>query len=357
MSIRTLVLSIASLCVLVAGCTVPRQGALRTELQRGSDYPGISVQPIDESFALTSRKPVLEGLTDEMRLAPVMAMGQLSRGDQLGVTIIEGYSTAVPSAIGGRLELARVDVAPDGSIVVPFAGRLQVAGLPVERARQAIESRLSRKLYKPQVQLRLLESPGKSVSIVGAVRKGGSYPLAPGMARLADLIGAAGLEADQPEQVQLELRRDARSYRLSLKTLLGDPLENVALQPGDVVSVVREIGHVTLMGAVAMPGRIEIAGEEYSVLDALAQARGLDGKSADPSGVYLFPASGRRPAGEPLAIYSIDIRDPRQVLLARQLRLADGDLIYVSTASFAQTIKVLDVISRALTPLSRVPGL
>jgi polysaccharide export outer membrane protein len=111
------------------------------------------------------------------------------------------------------------------------------------------------------------------------------------------------------------------------------------------------------MGAVATPGRIAIAGDSYSVLDALAEARGLDPRNADPSGVYLFPAAGREQAGRAVEVYSIDVRDPQQVLLARRLRLVDGDLIYVSTASFAQTAKVLDSISRALVPLSRIPDL
>lgn len=357
MSIRSLVLSITSLSIFVTGCTVPRQGALRSELQRGASAGGISVQPIDEAITHSSRKFHLAELTHEVRSAPVMSMGRLSAGDQLGVTIIEGFSAIVPSAIGGRLELPRVDVSPDGSIVVPFAGRLHVAEQSVEVVRQTIESRLSRKLYKPQVQLRLLETPGKSVSIIGAVSKGGAYPLTPGIARLADLVGTAGLDAEKPEQVRLELRRGGLAYRLSLKALLSDPVQNVALKPGDVVSVVREVGYVTLMGAVAAPGRIEIAGEAFSLLDALAQARGLDGKSADPSGIYLFPAADRRSEGQPVMVYSIDIRDPRQVLLARQLHLVDGDLVYVSTAGFAQAAKVLDIISRTLTPLSRTPGL
>jgi polysaccharide biosynthesis/export protein len=353
---RTLTL-LCCLCLINSGCAVPRAGALRSEIERSAPSNNVSVKPIDAAIASLGRSQPLAELPPEVQYLSVMPTGQIGTGDQLSITILEGFSPAVPSAIGGRLELSRVDVSADGAISVPFAGRLLVAGQPIDRVRQMLEARLSRKLYEPQVQISLLESPQKSVSIVGAVAKGGAFPIAPGMTRLADLVGAAGVQAENPEQVRIELRRGDIAYPLSLKSLLDNPSTNVALRPGDVVSVRRAAGFVTLMGAVGVPGRIAIASESYSILDALAEARGLDSRSANPSGVYLFPASENATAGEPATVYSVDIRDPRQVLLARQMRLVDGDLVYVSTASFAQTIKVLDIISRTLTPLTRLPDL
>jgi polysaccharide export outer membrane protein len=345
------------LCLLSTACALPRVGALSSEIERSTAAGGVAVVPIDEAFALGNRTRSHAALPPEIRLLPPMAIDRITAGDQLGITIFEGSSPTVPSAIGGRLELSRVDVAGDGTIGVPFAGNMMVGGKPVDLVRQEIETRLRRKLYDPQVQIRLLESTAKSVSVVGFVRKGGSFALTSGLTRLTDLIGAAGVEAEWPEQVTIELRRDGNAYPLNLKSLLSNPLDNVALRPGDVISVQRNTGFVTLMGAVATPSRIAIAGENYSVLDALAEARGLDGRNADPSGIYLFPAADRSAQGGRVVVYSIDIRDPKQVMLARQLRLVDGDLVYVSTASFAQTAKVLDSISRALLPLSRIPVL
>jgi polysaccharide export outer membrane protein len=348
---------LACLSALNTACTVPRAGALRTEIERPAASANVSVRPIDEAIVTADRRRVFAELPPELRLMAVMPSGQLVAGDRLRITILEGYSPTVPSAIGGRLELPRIDVGTDGSIAVPFAGRIPVAGLPIDRVRQMIEMRLQRKLFEPQVQVHLVESPDKSVSIVGAVRKGGSFQITPGMARLADLVGAAGVEADRPERVRIELRRGTMIYPLSLKTLLGNPADNVALRPGDVVSVQRETGFVTLMGAVTTPSRIAITGDGYSILDALSEARGLDARSADPSGIYLFPAIDKRDPDRAVEVYSIDIRNPEQVLLARQMQLVDGDLVYVSTAGFAQTVKVLDIISRTLMPLSRIPSL
>ena len=99
-----------------------------------------------------------------------------------------------------------------------------------------------------------------------------------------------------------------------------------------------------------MPGRIELTRPDFSILDALATSRGLDDNAADPSGVFLFTKADR--GVSPAVIYEIDIRDPLQIQFAKEFRLSDNDLIYVSTASFAQTRKVLSTISGSLTTAS-----
>lgn len=352
---QSLFLSFA-ICVPLAACTVPRQGALTSELNRGSADGRVVVRPIDEAVVRAERRLPLAPLPDQLLSVPTAQSDLIHAGDKLGVTIIEGMSDSVPSAIGGRLELPEVDVAQDGTVNIPFAGKIAVAGKSLDDVRLTLEARLRRSLYRPQVQLRRLSSPNQSVSIVGEVSKGGAYPLSPSMLRMTDLIGAAGVKSEKAQQVQLELRRGGETHHIALKTLLADGRYNVPLQAGDVVSVIRKPQFVTLMGAISTPGRFEISGENYSILDALAEARGLNDKSADPSGIYMFQAQQGGDQASPVTVISIDIRDPSQVVLARQLHLMDGDLIYVSTASFAQTVKVLDIISRTMTPFTRMPG-
>jgi polysaccharide export outer membrane protein len=350
----------------LAGCTVPRQGALTSEIRKGSAQSHIVLIPVDQALVMQSRRQALSSLPDHIKAAGVARSDTLSVGDQLHVTIVEGMSDVVPSAIGGRLELAQVDVANDGSITIPFAGRFPVAGRPMEEVRQSVQARLGRSLFKPQVQMRRIASPNQSVSIMGDVTKGGAFPLNADVMRLADLVGAAGVKVEKTDQVRVELRRDGQVYPIALRALLNDPSNNVALRGGDVVSVNRSPEYVTVMGAISTPGRVEIANDRFSVLDVLAEARGLSEKSADPSGVYLFlrdadlpttmvPDAQGQPTPRPVRVVSIDVRDPAQILLARQLHVVDGDLIYVSTAGFAQTIKVLDIISRTLNPIMRVP--
>lgn len=352
--------------VVLAGCTVPRQGALTSEIRKGSERSNIILIPVDEALVMQQRRQHLAALPDHIKQADVSRSDMLFVGDQLAITIIEGMSDVVPSAIGGRLELAQVDVANDGSITIPFAGRFQVTGRQMEDVRKMVQARLGRSLFKPQVQMRRISSPNQSVSIMGDVTKGGAYPLNAEVMRLADLVGAAGVNIAKTDQVRVELRRDGQIYPIALKALLNEPSNNVALRNGDVVSVNRSSEFVTVIGAATNPGRVEISSENYNVLDAVAEARGLSDDSADPSGIYLFLRDDNQPTTlvmdpdgharpRPVRVVSVDIRDPAQIILARQLKVVDGDLLYVSTAGFAQTMKVLDIISRTLNPFTRVP--
>lgn len=336
----------------VAGCTVPRGGAMKGELASARHSENFVVRRLDAAAVERSRETAVVGLPEAFKSAPPIQSGLISAGDRLALTIIESTGSSVPSAINGRLDIDPVQVGPGGELTVPYAGAVPVAGKSVEESRSLIQRRLANKLYRPQVLLRKVDEPSRTVSIVGTAAKGGSFQIGPGMMRLADLVGAAGVEADRPEQVRLEMHRGDLSGATTLRQILQDASENVPLRPGDLVTVTRLSGFVTVIGAASMPGRVEITRPDFSVLDALATSRGLDDNAADPSGIFLFTRADR--GVSPAVIYEIDIRDPLQIQFAKEFRLSDNDLIYVSTASFAQTRKVLSTISGSLNTASNL---
>ena len=135
-------ITLVCLCLLNAACTLPRAGALSREIDRTTASSGIEVVPINQVIALGNRASSYAALPSEIQLLPALEFGRIMQGDHLGITVIEGSSPTVPSAIGGKLELPRVDVAPDGTISVPFAGRLMVAGQSIDRARQTAQEAL-----------------------------------------------------------------------------------------------------------------------------------------------------------------------------------------------------------------------
>lgn len=346
---------LASLAATLSGCTIPQSGALKSQLSRPDKASDYVVWRLDESAILRSRAASQPLLPEEFYRAAAQQSSTIRAGDSLSLTILEGSGGATPSAINGQLKLDRIVVEPDGRLIVPYAGAMPVAGQSVDEARRAIQARLKNIFYQPQVVLRLEDGGARNVSIMGDVAKGGSYPVGPEMSRLADLIGASGLLSEKPEQVKISIQRADLRGQTSLRQLLEDGSSNIFLQGGDVVTVHRSPHYVTVIGAARTPGRVEIAGPEFSLLDALAVSGGLDDNSADPSGVFIFSAAEKPPEPASAVIYQVDIQDPAQVRLARDYRLAQGDVVYVSTASFAQTRKVLSAISGSLSTVSRVP--
>lgn len=325
---------------------------MKGELASARHSDAFVVRRLDAEAVARSREAAAAGLPEPFKTAAPIPAGIVSPGDRLALTIIESTGSTVPSAINGRLDIDPIQVDPGGALAVPYAGTIPVAGKSVEESRALIQRRLANKLYRPQVLLRKVDEPSRTVSLVGAATKGGSFQIGPGMIRLADLVGAAGVEADRPEQIRLELHRGGETGATTLRRILQDASENVPLRPGDLVTATRLSGFVTVIGAASVPGRVEITRPDFSILDALASSRGLDDNAADPSGVFLFTRADR--GASPAVIYEIDIRDPLQVQLAREFRLSDNDLIYVSTASFAQTRKVLSTISGSLNTASNL---
>lgn len=350
---RALILGVA--IVAMSGCTIPRAGALKSELSKSPAGAAYVVRQLDDNAILRSKTAAAPGLPDEFRTSLPPAVATIRPGDRMALTIIESTGGSTPSAINGLLKLDLVVVEPDGLLTVPYAGAVMVAGQSIEQARTAIEARLRTKLYQPQVVLRMVDGAARTVSIMGDVGKGGSYPLGPDMARLADLIGASGLSAEKPEQVKVAIQRAGLRGQTTLRQLLDDETANIALQGGDVITVNRAPRYVTVIGAAGTPGRVEIAGPDFSLLDALAVSGGPNDNSADPSGIFIFSASETPPPPATVVIYEVDMRDPAQIRLARDYRLAEGDVIYVSTASFAQTRKVLSAISGSLSTVARIP--
>lgn len=88
---------------------------------------------------------------------------------------------------------AQYRIAQDGSIDFPLIGRVEVVGLEPGAIASLISTRLreGRYLVRPHVSVVVREYNSKRISILGAVRNPGSYPIRSGMG-VVEAIGLAG---------------------------------------------------------------------------------------------------------------------------------------------------------------------
>src|SRR5258706_15608902 len=125
-------------------------------------------------------------------LAPVCALraadhGSISPADNAGTAMLApapllalGLGDAASMQVYGRPALTTTTyIADDGTIPVPLAGRVPVAGLsPADAAeRVAAAFRDGKFLVDPQVTLFLVQMRSQQVSVLGAVRTPGRYPV------------------------------------------------------------------------------------------------------------------------------------------------------------------------------------
>jgi len=71
-------------------------------------------------------------------------------------------------------------VAPDGAIVVPFAGQVPAAGRTPVEVQQTIETLLASKALQPQALVIVKKSTANTVTVAGEVVPGARLPLSPG---------------------------------------------------------------------------------------------------------------------------------------------------------------------------------
>lgn len=364
----------------LGGCSVlPSAGPLANEVwgQEAAEdqLGGFIVVDIDErvtSIFAAQPKPSLKRVFNNVRPPPTLRIGV---GDTVGVTIWEAGSGGLFSAAavsrsfeaGARTAtLPPQTVANDGSITIPYAGRLKVTNLTPSEVEAAIVDRLKGKAIEPQAILTITKNRSNAVAVTGEVTNGQLEPLSPYGDRIMDMISmAGGIRAPAYESV-IRLTRGRRTASIAFNTVLADPTENIYLHPNDVVTVIREPKTFTAFGASGQQNTFPFGQTTLTLEEALAKAGGLNDLHADAAGVFLLRFEPTELAHE-LApnrtlpsqgnlvpvVYRLNLRQANSFFLARAFEMKNKDIIYIANASSETLQKFLRIV---LPVISAIKG-
>lgn len=175
-----------------------------------------------------------------------------------------------------------VYIADDGTVQVPLAGPVHVAGLSPTEAAHAVEAALRKKqiLVSPHVTFTILKSTSQQVSVLGEVRNPGVFPIESN-STLLKLLAQAGGETAQGADTIFILRPSPGGAMHRIAVNLQGLAEagktpeaaEFTMQGGDQVYVPRA-AEVFVVGEVRAPGRFRID-PGMTVLEALARAGGV----------------------------------------------------------------------------------
>ncbi len=331
---------------LLGACALPRGGPSTSEVVE-SGRSEVLLVPITQWQGEVESAGAVALVPDIFRTAGTTDFQTLRRGDIVSVTISEASGNgSFPQTIVSPVTMDSVEVAQDGAVTLPFAGQVQADGLTTAELTTAIRQRLVRQLFRPEVYVTRTGSTGRSVTVTGDVAEGGAVPLTPQSSTLSAIVGAAGLIREEGAEYVVEVHRDGVTAEVGLDTLYSDPYYDIALMPGDVISLRRDSRFYIIMGAVGEAARVPLPRNDYMLMDALGNARGLEDNSADPTGVFVFRRSSSmaNDTGQDV-IYRMNMSEPSNIFAATSFPLMPGDIVYVSFAPFNQTQKVLRAIS------------
>lgn len=370
-------LLLGGVLAILGGCAyLPAAGPTKSEIEKGAEQTraaAIQIVDVNDDVArqlLAQRSlhmfsETLGGAPDSSEL--------LGAGDAVEVTIWEAPPAALFAVASidprGGLTGARATTLPeqvidsDGTIVVPFAGKIHAAGETPSGVQDEIVRGLTGKANQPEVLVRLTRNSSRNVTVVGEVNRSLRVPLTPGQERLLDALAAAGGTREPVNKTMIQLTRGGQVQALPLDTIIRDPKQNVALHAGDVITALFDPLSFTALGASGKNLEVNFEAQGITLAQALARVGGLTDSQSDPRGVFIFRFEPRNalkwphepvtttPEGMVPVVYRIDLRNPDSFFVMQSFGVNNKDVLYVANAPIAELQKFLNLVFSVVYPV------
>ena len=294
-TLSTLAFGAVLTCLALAGCeSLPRSGpdhkaiasqALVYDKGDGAkpslNYALFDLTPrVLSYFPQQKQQTFTRGFGAGRRGAPTLPLGV---GDVVEVTLFESSAGGlfIPAEAGSRpgnfISLPQQMVNSDGTITIPYAGRLVAAGRTTAQVQSDIIARLKDRAIEPQVVINLVRSRSSEIAVLGDVNSPNKLELNPGGERVLDVLSRAGGISSPNRETTITLQRNGATATVPFDLLLSTPRENIYVYPGDVVFANRDRRTFLAFGASGLNGRVDFEDSDLTLAEAVAKAGGLPG--------------------------------------------------------------------------------
>jgi polysaccharide biosynthesis/export protein len=368
LTIRTWLRSIARPVAVVAGVAIAGVGCqaipgdgpwMNDASSRSTDALPFDVIDLTPTTVVAYRPlPSFDEPSSNVTPAPVGRI-IVAPGDVLKVRVFEPYEGSIfPTIQKPGADLGTQRVADDGTIEVPYAGSIAVAGLDLSQIEQRIATQLtaSGKAQDPQVIVEYAADRTNTVMVSGDVKQPGRVSILEGVRTVVEAINRSGGPVGVAAQLEVVLRRNGQvTMHAQYSDLLGG--RDMSIQKGDEI-VVRPNSRVfTVLGAVVKSGNVELTKPDLTLLEALGQVGGLSDERANKTGVFVFrmgevqtnpTARGR--------VFRLDLNQPVSIFVAQQFGVQAHDVVYVTNAPLYEYNKILTAIYRTFSIVGVAKG-
>lgn len=210
-----------------------------------------------------------------------------------------------------------------GGITFPLIGEVKLAGGTPAQGEAEIARRLSKGRFvnDPFVTLNVMQYRSQQISVLGKVNRPGKFTLEK-VSRISDALAlAGGIAPDGADTVTLVRMRDGKAEYRDIDVIAlfrpGGEADNVLVQDGDIVNVVRQ-PMFYIYGEVQRPGAFRLE-QNMSVVQALSLGGGVTARGTQ-KGIRILR------------------RDDKGGIAQMEAKLADpvmkDDVIYVKESLF-----------------------
>jgi polysaccharide export outer membrane protein len=245
----------------------------------------------------------------------------------------------ISSYNGDKVTTTTVTVDSRGRISYSFLDHLKVEGLTSSLVDELLTSKLSAYVKAPRISVQVKEFNSRSANIIGefsslrnvSYGKGGSGRInLKGKTSLTDLIALGGGYTLNADIKNVKLMRKGKSYLINLYDIIekGDENQDVIIDEADVVNIpeLPTFGErVYVLGEVNGQGIYPLK-EAQDLLAALALAGNTTRLAKEENTLIV---RGYEP-GKPPLVMMADVKSLlRKADISQNVRLKDGDLVYV----------------------------
>ncbi len=148
-----------------------------------------------------------------------------------------------PSQDFGAEQGLEIEVNSNGEISLPLLGRVSVGGLTLVEAENSLAEKLNRDfIVNPSVSIRVKEYHGRTVVVLGQVKKPGAYVFPQsGRLTLMEAVALAGGFTDIAAIDRLRLIRkisgEQKVYQVNVRDIINGKRPDVEIVPGDLITV------------------------------------------------------------------------------------------------------------------------
>ena len=310
-----------------------------------SSSTAIQGTPVNQVATLEDRVAVTR-LQTERNLEALARMSQASENTVFetvaGIAeyrIGAGDILDISSYTGDKVTTTTVTVDSRGRISYSFLDHLTVEGLTSSQLDELVTSKLSAYVRAPRISVLVKEFNSKSASIIGefsslrnvSYGKGASGRInLKGKTSLTDLIALGGGYTLDGDIKNVKLVRKGKAYLINLYDIIekGDEEQNVIIDEADVVNIpeLPTFGErVYVLGEVNSQGIYPLK-EAQDLLAALALAGNTNRLAKEENTLIV---RGYEP-GKPPLVMMADVKSLlRKADISQNVRLRDGDLVYV----------------------------
>lgn len=244
----------------------------------------------------------------------------------------------------GEYQQSGQTVSQDGKLFYPYAGEIQAAGMTTDSLRKEITARLSNKiLTNPQVDVKVVGYNSLRAFVFGEVTHPGFVSFNDIPMTLPEALNRVGGFSSNADVSSIMLRRAGIVYTIDYLNAFntGVPLDRILLQPGDQLWVPSmDDQNVYVLGEVGKSGSLHIRNGHISLMEAVANAGGLQATTASASSLYVI----RNTAAGRIDVYHLNAKNAMAFALADRFPLQPRDIVYVDVSGLAAWNRIVSQI-------------